>query len=137
MRKKVALDFASRVEVILETKFILPGLFVEPRVFQRHGNERRQRRKHALVFRCEGVRLRAFKVEHADKAVLQEKRNDELGPRIDAGRATYVARIAEHVVHPDGAPLGGCGSGQTSVERQTQKCRNGILVTHSESAFEK
>src|ERR1700722_9735353 len=136
MGKELPLDFASCVEIILETKFILPRFLVEPCVFQCHRNEGRQSRQHALVFRREGARLRAFKVEHADEAVLQEKRNDELGPRSDAGLATYITRIAEHVVHADGAPLGGCGSGQASVERQTQKRRNGILITHSEHAFE-
>src|SRR5580700_12139291 len=91
MGKELALDFASRVEIILETKFILTRFLVKPRVFQCHRNEGRQSRKHALVFRREGVRLRAFKVEHADQAVLQEKRNDEFGPRINARLNVYSA----------------------------------------------
>ena len=48
----------------------------------------------------ERAELRTLEVEHADAAILDQHRDDKLGPGI--GHQAEVARVLRHVRHEDG-----------------------------------
>jgi len=135
--EKLALDFASGVEIILQAELSLAGFLVETRVLEGHGDVRSQLGEHPLIFRSEGVRLDALEIENANKAILEEKRNHEFGASVEAGIAPDVACVGKDVVHTHGAALGSGGSGEAAAERQAQEGGDSVLIAHAKDTFEK
>ena len=112
------------------------GLFVQARIFQGDSEKRRESGEHAFVFGGKGVRLCAFEVHDADKAVLAQEGDDEFGTGVDAGFATNVARIGEDVVDAHGGALASGRTSQPFVEAHTETRRKGLFIAIGKDGLE-
>src|SRR5260370_2238604 len=71
IREQTSLNFASHLEILLETELGIACFLIEARVFERNRNIGAERREHAFVFQRECVRVRAFQVKNADQPIAQ------------------------------------------------------------------
>ena len=94
-RSKRVLQALRGGELALHARFVLRQLLVQPRVFERYRQMRRQNHERLHVVFGEIIHLRAFEVEHAHNAALVNHRNRQLGPRLRIHHD--VARIERHV----------------------------------------
>ena len=81
-RQQRRLDALRETHLLLEPDLVGADGLVEPRVLDGDRRLARQQRQDLDVVLREGVELRALEIEHADAAVLDEQRNDQLGSGI-------------------------------------------------------
>jgi hypothetical protein len=134
--EKLALNFARGGEVGVKAALGFAGVFVEAGIFQGNGDVGTQGDEHALVLGGEGVGVGAFQVEHADQAILEDQRHDQLGAGVKADVALNIARVLEGVVDSEDPALAGGGAGESLMQRKTQARGNGVAITQGEGTFQ-
>ena len=70
MRKQPVLQLARQQQILFQPLLLPFDLFVEPRVFNRNRNLRRQRLHHARVLFRKVIAPRMLQVEHSDHLPL-------------------------------------------------------------------
>ena len=139
--EKLALNFASGVQVREQALLVFAGFLVEAAVFQSDRNVGAESGEHTLVLGGKGMRLNAFEVENADQAVAQQERDNQFranGNGIGGTAAIAdIAGIQTDVTDAQGAALAGGRAGDAFVERDAKARGDGVFVVHGEDAFEK
>ena len=94
LRQQRVLHALREAHFLLEAMLVGGDRLVEPGVLDRHRHHVGERRQHLDVLPRERVELGAGEIEHADAALLEHQRNDELG----ADRRRRTARSADPCV---------------------------------------
>src|SRR4030095_9439683 len=136
-RQELKLNLSRGIEVVLQPKLIFPGILIKPRVLECDGNEGTQGNQHALLLRRERSVLRAFKIQDADQAILQQKRNHQFRDHALTGVAGDVTGVYAHVVKTDGPARSRGVAGNSAIQRHTKPRGDGVFIVHSENAFQK
>src|SRR5260370_21349180 len=101
--KKLTLNLSRGIEIAAQPALVLARFFIEPRVLECDGDIGTKRGKHALMFRGESVRVRAFQIENTDETVLDETRHNKFRTRFHPGFAPDVPGIVGDVVDAEDA----------------------------------
>jgi hypothetical protein len=97
LRQERHLHALREAQLLLVARLVALDRLDQPRILNRHRGFRRQQRQQLDVLLVERVGLGALEVEHANAAILQQQRHDQLGA--DAGHRGDVARILGDVRH--------------------------------------
>ena len=135
LRQELALNLTCGVEVFLELGAAFLGFRVEPRIFKCDSDVGAEDVEKAFVFGGEGVKARAFKVQDADEALVEQQRDDQFRADIFAVGKFDVARIEADVIHANRAALSGGVTSDALTKRQLNTHRDGLFVLDAEDTF--